>query len=105
MDEMSSLPDAEREKVEELRKLSPSTAYQLYEVIEGSAQSRKEDHATIEKLASDIRSDMQNTLSETMRSVVVLIDGLRTDVRCQDNRIGQLEDDVRRIKEHVGIAI
>ena len=105
MGNVDDLPEAERAKLEELRKLSPSTAYKLYEVINGAEESRKEDHETMERLAGNLREDMQKTLSETMRSVVILIDGLRTDMRCQDVRIGKLENDVQRIKEHVGIAI
>jgi hypothetical protein len=95
----------EQSKIEELRKLSPATAYRLYEIIEGAGESRKEDHETMERLASNMREDIQKTLGETMRSVVVLVESLRTDIRKQDCRIDQLEDDVRSIKEHIGIAI
>jgi hypothetical protein len=119
MGNIEQLPASEQAKIEELRKLSPATAYKLYEVIEGASASRKEDHKTMEQLAASMREDMQKTLAETMQSVVVLVESLRTDIREQnkritfleeyrpkiDNRFERIEDDIHAIKEHVGLAI
>lgn len=97
---------------EELRKLSPATAYQLAKIIEEAGASRKEDHAIMERLASDIRGDLQSALAENMRAIITLTEGLRTDVRCQSERIDGIEgrvdriaEDVRRIKQHLGVAM
>lgn len=66
----------------------------------------------MERLASDIRGDLQSALAENMRAIITLTEGLRTDVRCQGERIDDLDgrvdilvEDMRRIKEHLGVAI
>jgi hypothetical protein len=109
--DLSTLSDSGREKVEELRKLSPASAYRLYEIIEGAQKSREEDRATMERLANDMRLDMQKTLTDTMQSVIVLVGSLRADIRDQNKRIGCLEDwrrdvdeDLRKIKTELEIS-
>lgn len=108
---MSDVPS-----IEELRKLSPATAASLAKIIEGAGKSRKEDQAIMQGLARDMRADMREIAADTMKSMVLLVEGLRQDVRdqnkrlqelegeCRDNdsRIGCLEGDVRLIKDDLG---
>lgn len=97
------IDETEAAKIEELRKLSPKTAWDLYEVIQGAAASRKEDHETLERLASDLRADIQKTLADTMSTIVTLVEGLRAEQRDQNRRIGALEIDMRTVKEKLEI--